>query len=66
MSEEVDDDWRGWDEFLELDLTEEREEDWSFEDEFALVVELRAEIDLYDLVICLECGQFVVQCVCGK
>jgi len=64
MSEEQDADWRGWDDFLELDLTEEREEDWSFEEETWWIVHLRQESAQFDLLICLECGEFCVQCVC--
>jgi hypothetical protein len=61
---EIDIDWRGWDEFVELDQTEEQEEDWDYEDEFALVVEMREESVQADVMICLTCGEVLAHCGC--
>ena len=61
---EIDIDWEGWDEFVELDQTEEQEEDWDYEDEFALVVEMREESAQADVMICLTCGEVLAHCGC--
>jgi hypothetical protein len=61
---EIDIDWEGWNDFVELDQTEEREEDWDYEDEFALVVLMRAESDQEDIMICLACGEVLAHCGC--
>jgi len=61
---EIDIDWRGWDEFVELDQTEEQEEDWDYDDEFALVVDMREESARADVLICLACGEVLAHCGC--
>jgi hypothetical protein len=61
---EIDIDWEGWDEFVELDQTEEREEDWDYDDEFALVVLMREESVQADVSICLGCGEVLAHCGC--
>ena len=61
---EIDIDWEGWNDFVELDQTEEREEDWDYEDEFALVVLMRAESARADVMICLVCGEVIAHCGC--
>jgi len=47
MDEDDVPDWFGlddWDDdFVELDQTEEQEEDWDYDDEFALVIDMREE-----------------------
>ena len=64
MTSEDDVDWEGWDDFVEVDLDENREEDWSFEDEGNLIAELVRESIDADIIICLTCGEICVQCVC--
>lgn len=64
MEEETDHDWMGWDDFVELDLDEHREKDWSFEDEANLIAFQVREIVAADVIICLTCGEIFVQCVC--
>ena len=61
---EIDIDWEGWDEFVELDQTEEQEEDWDYDDEFALVIEMREESAQADVMICLVCGEVLAHCGC--
>ena len=68
MAEDDVPDWFGlddWDDdFVELDQTEEQEEDWNFDDEFALVVMMREESVQADVIICLECGEVLAHCGC--
>ena len=62
---EIDHDWRGWDEFVELDLTEEREEDWNYDDDDAWIISmLIRESIAADIVICLACGEVIAHCGC--
>ena len=63
---EIDIDWEGWNDFVELDQTEEREEDWDYDDEFALVVLMREESVQADILICLTCGEVLVHCGCER
>lgn len=68
MAEDDVADWFGlddWDDdFVELDLNEEREEDWDYDDEFALVVFMREESAQEDVLICLSCGEVLAHCGC--
>lgn len=64
MADETDHDWHGWDDFVELDIDEMRDEDWSFDDESNLISFLVRESVAADVIICLTCGEICVQCVC--
>ena len=62
---EIDHDWRGWDEFVELDQTEEREEEWNYDDDDAWIISmLIRESIASDIVICLTCGEVIAHCGC--
>jgi len=68
MDEDDVPDWFGlddWDDdFVELDQTEEQEEDWDYDDEFALVIDMREESARADVLICLTCGEVLAHCGC--
>jgi len=62
---EIDIDWDGWNEFVELDQTEEQEEEWGFDDEDArLISALVRESIAADVLICLLCGEILAHCGC--
>ena len=62
---EIDVDWDGWNEFVELDQTEEREEEWGYDDEDArLISALVRESIAADVLICLLCGEILAHCGC--
>jgi len=50
---EIDINWDGWNEFVELDQTEEQEEEWGYDDEDArLISALLRESIAADVLIC--------------
>ncbi len=62
---EIDIDWDGWNEFVELDQTEEQEEEWGYDDEDArLISALVRESIAADVLICLLCGEILAHCGC--
>jgi hypothetical protein len=62
---EIDIDWEGWNDFVELDQTEEREEDWDYDDEDARIISaLLRESLAADIMICLACGEVLAHCGC--
>jgi hypothetical protein len=62
---EIDVDWDGWNEFVELDQTEEQEEEWGYDDEDArLISALLRESIAADVIICLLCGEILTHCGC--
>ncbi len=62
---EIDIDWEGWNDFVELDQTEEREEDWDYDDEDARIISaLLRESIAADILICLACGEVLAHCGC--
>ena len=62
---EIDVDWDGWREFVELDQTEEQEEEWGYDDEDArLISALVRESIAADVLICLLCGEILAHCGC--
>ena len=69
MAEDDVADWFGlddWDDdFVELDETEEREEDWDYDDEDARIISaLLRESLAADIMICLACGEVLAHCGC--
>jgi len=62
---EIDIDWDGWNEFVELDQTEEQEEEWGYDDEDArLISALVRESIAADVLICMLCGEILAHCGC--